>query len=240
MRKIRILAIDDDPLQREMLRSQIEEMGHLIIDVVHQPEEFKRLAVAALPELLIIDIDLKLEITGIDLAEEILELREIPIIFLSGIQETNKIKDAIARAPVAFITKPYDELSLFAALEMAAKHLSKPEAVDDFLTTSPEGVFIKNGHYLIRILFDDLMWIEVQEKDCTLHCGSEKHVLRMRLKDLLKQLPKEFLQIHRSYAINLKHLKKIDTRNMMVELNSEQIPFSRNYRNELTEAMRRI
>lgn len=240
MHKLRILAIDDDPLQRELLRSQLEELDHLVIDVVRKPEEFKRLIAAAVPELLIIDIDLKLEITGIDLAEQILETHQIPIIFLSGIKRTEQIKAAISNAPVAFITKPYDELSLFAALELASKSMNKSQKdqYKPFLQFNPEGLFIKKGHYLIRILFDELLWLEVLEKECTLHCQSEDHVIKTRLKDLMTELPENFVQIHRSYAINLKYLRQVDTKNLKVEIAGRKIPFSRNYGNHLINSLK--
>src|SRR5687767_9934905 len=122
MSTIRILAIEDEPLQAEALRVIVEDLGYLLIEVTPSVSEFQRLVIATVPDILLIDIDLGAEIDGIQLAEKVKAMTNIPTIFLTA----SKDKETILRAAhdsksSAYITKPYESTAIQAAIEIAVQ-----------------------------------------------------------------------------------------------------------------------
>jgi len=233
MRKLRILAIDDDPLQAELLRSHIDDLGHLLIEVCTEVAEFKRLFLATQPELLIVDIDLKSDITGIELVRNL--ENQPPTIFLTGVKDQDTIQKAVHSDAIAYISKPYTETDLFAGISIAEKDLTKDliPPNEEHSSKSPSCLYIKQGQYLVKVDFKDILWIEVQEKNCIIHTQQKDYNLNTRLKELLANLPSDFLQIHRSYVINSACLEKVDLKLMRVIVSSRDLPIGRHYKNSI-------
>jgi len=81
---------------------------------------------------------------------------------------------------------------------------------------------------LIKIRFDDLIWIKSELNYLELYCRENKHLIRSSLKEFIDKLPSEsFLQVHKSYCINLKYITAIDHSNIW--LKDVQIPIGRSY-----------
>src|SRR5690606_35014453 len=112
MSLIRILAIEDDPIYAESLRLVLEELGYLLIEVTDDIHEFFRLIKATLPDILLIDIDLGLEMDGIQLAEKVNQEVEIPFLFVTSYKDSQTVLRAKDVLPAAYITKPYEPASL--------------------------------------------------------------------------------------------------------------------------------
>ncbi len=230
MRKLRILGIDDDPLQAELLRSHIEALGHYLIEVCTEISQFKRLFLATEPELLIVDIDLKAEESGVDLVRNL--ENQPPTIYLTGVKDQHTIQEAINSDAIAYISKPYTQTDLFAGISLAERNLDQ-----DLITTdhqNPVGdrscLYIKQSHYLVKVNFTEIRWIEVQEKHCDIHTRTEKYSINARLKDLLSNLNHDFIQIHRSFVINHSVIDKIDLKAMKAILSDRELPIGRHYK----------
>lgn len=237
---IRILAIDDDPIFAESIREMVEEIGHLLIEVVSEITEFKRLVKATDPELLLIDIDLGQEISGIELANELSTDISCPFIFITSHTDLETTQKAIELLPAAYITKPINSAALLSAISLAeSKHVSKSRP------GNATGLFIKAGGALKKFKAEDIYYVEVMDKSCFLHTSQGEIEVTIRLKDLKKQLPKGFIQIHRSYIVNLEAIQELDSQVATVTVNTivesmRQLPVGRSYRDELLRNMNRI
>lgn len=114
----RVLVVEDDPSQAEFAASIIEKTGiqtATITDpmqVVDKLREFR-------PDLILMDIYMP-EVNGIELTRVIREYNEfadIPIVFLSGEQDTDRQVDALSVGGDDFITKPIRPKQLIAIIE---------------------------------------------------------------------------------------------------------------------------
>lgn len=81
MSKIRILATEDDPIHEEKLRMVIDKLNYELIDVLTDPYQVISVIRATKPDVLLMDIDLNSDISGIDLVNKINELHDIPTVF---------------------------------------------------------------------------------------------------------------------------------------------------------------
>jgi DNA-binding LytR/AlgR family response regulator len=70
-----------------------------------------------------------------------------------------------------------------------------------------------------------------------LHCSGKKYLIRSTLQDFIDKLPANmFFQVHRSYAINLKHLTSIE--HSVLRIGNQEIPLGRSFAEPLKEKLR--
>lgn len=78
---------------------------NLIIDT---GEEAVKTILSVNPDLILMDINLKGQIDGIDAAEQILKKKNVPIIFLSGNNDAETKDRALSTNPAGYFSKPVD------------------------------------------------------------------------------------------------------------------------------------
>lgn len=114
----RILIVEDEPLTAFDNEVMIQDAGYEVVATHDDYEE----AVAALDreqvDLILSDVRLRGDKSGIELAEEA-RRRGIPLLFVTGHPPDNAHELC-----VGCLTKPYNEKTLRAALEAVDQHLS--------------------------------------------------------------------------------------------------------------------
>jgi DNA-binding LytR/AlgR family response regulator len=235
---IRILAIEDEPIYAESLRLVIEELGYILIDVVGNINEFQRLVKASIPDILLIDIDLGQEIDGIQLADLVSEETNAPIIFITASRDLETINRSKQAHPSAYIPKPYEASALQAAIELAIQPNDHEQTKSSALK---EAFFVKSNGVLKKVNVKDVLFIEVKEKFCYIKTVKENMEVRMRLKDLIDQLPKnQVFQIHRSFAVMKDWIDEVDTGLTTLKVQGTSLPVGKNYKEGLGQLLKRI
>jgi len=84
----------------------------------------------------------------------------------------------------------------------------------------------------IKVYLEELRYIKSDGNYIEFHVLGEKHLDRNRLKQVVEQLPPNFVQVHRSYIINRNFIKLQQANTLILEPNIE-IPVSRTYRTHL-------
>lgn len=116
--RLNILIVEDVFLEANSLHIILEEAGHHVQGIAKSVEQAEKALVGFLPDIVLVDIFLKGEQTGIDLAH-ILEKRNIPFIYLSANANASILKSAVASKPSGFLVKPFRERELLLALDIA-------------------------------------------------------------------------------------------------------------------------
>ncbi len=243
MSVIRILAIEDDPIYAESIKLVVQELGYVLIDVVQSISEFKRLVKATIPDILLVDIDLGAEIDGIELANQISEESNAPVIFLTAYKDTETIIRAKDARPSAYLTKPYEAVLLQAAIEIAVSGGKTAQNPSEGFTMSmqKESLFVKSGGSLKKVSIAEILFIEVKEKFCQLHGLSTYLEINIRLKDLIEKLPaNQFIQTHRSFVVNKNHIDEVDAGFSKLQIKATTIPIGKNYKETVSAALDRV
>lgn len=114
----RVLIADDDDAVRELLKLQLERLGHEVVAQARDGAEAIDLAERHHPDLAILDIRMPVA-DGIDAAKGILEKSPCPVIFLTGYAE----EDTLARAEEAgayyYMMKPFRSEDLTPAITIS-------------------------------------------------------------------------------------------------------------------------
>lgn len=237
MPKIRILATEDDTLHEEMLRITIEQLGYELIDVIYKPSSLFVKIDATKPDILLMDIDLGDDVSGIDLVKEVNEKYDIPVIYVTSFADSDTFQKAKKTYPAAYIVKPYKESELQRAIELAINNQqNKFSSTADLKNNvvSNDYLFFKEGKALVKIEINSIKLVEAYDKYCIIYTNEKKIMYRSRLKDICAQLPSSsFCQVHRSYIVNLNAIDKIIPNNHMFYAAGKEVPISKSYRQNL-------
>jgi DNA-binding LytR/AlgR family response regulator len=242
MHPIRILAIEDEPIHAETLRMVIEELGYVLIEVANNIQEFQRLVIATVPDILLIDIDLGAELDGIELATKVRASQPVPIIFVTAYKDTKTILRATEASASAYITKPYEASSLQAAIEIAVARQATATSVNhrDALPF-PKSIFVKHEGRLVKVNLDDIRCIEVKEKFCYIHTKTENLDVNVRLKELMDLLPaSQFIQVHRSFIVAINHISELSPGQSTLKIDQQEIPIGKNYKDDVLHRVAKI
>ena len=115
----RILVVEDDPVIAEDIAMTLEDLGYLVAGKAHNAEKALQLLEAALPDLVLLDIDLGGGQNGIHLAGIINREYRVPFIYLTSFSDILTLQKVKVTLPAGFVLKPFDENRLRAAIEIA-------------------------------------------------------------------------------------------------------------------------
>lgn len=114
----RILIVDDTELNREVLEGLVASLGHEPVVVDSGKMALKLLKKGEMPDLILLDI-LMPEVSGFDVLKQVKdneELREIPIIMISIVDEMESIVRCIEYGADDFMVKPFNAILLKARI----------------------------------------------------------------------------------------------------------------------------
>lgn len=232
---IRILVVEDELIIAEDIRIKLTSLGYNVIGLAMTADEAEKFISEDRPDLVMLDIMLKGERDGIDLGRIIRDQYKIPFIFLTSYSDRETVGRARSVLPDGYLLKPFTDKDLFAAIEIAIfRKTSQPSEAEKNQEVSLNNVFrdcifIRKDFLLVKIKFSELLWIKSDGNYLELFCnGGKKHLIRSTLKDFLNRLPPSvFLQVHKSYAVNISHIEAIEYSNIIIGNNT--IPVGRLY-----------
>jgi len=176
-------------------------------------------------DLLLLDIQMG-EMDGMALARKIREDNEkVQIIFITGISDY--VAEGYDVSAVHYLLKPINEEKLYGALDKATANLSKPKRT----------IAIDTANGIALVAVDDIAYIEALNHELAISTKEGAISCKMPLYKLEGIISDErFVQIHRSYLINLAHIKRV-TRTDVVLDNGVTLPLSRRLHKDVNSAL---
>jgi transcriptional regulator with GAF, ATPase, and Fis domain/AmiR/NasT family two-component response regulator len=121
---LNILIVEDQFLEAENLSIILKNAGHAVLGIAKSVDQAFGLLNKTRPDIVLLDILLKGDLSGIDLAR-ILDKKNIPFIFLSANSNATTFEQAITTKPYGFLVKPFREKELLIALNIAVYRYQK-------------------------------------------------------------------------------------------------------------------
>src|ERR1700754_1675236 len=122
-----ILIVEDELVVAGDIRLTLERAGYTVSGIARSYHSAMENINANPPGLVLLDIFLKGELTGIDVAAE-LNKRDIPFVYLSANCNTGVLEMAKVTQPSGFIVKPFREKDLLVTLDIARyRHETKQQ-----------------------------------------------------------------------------------------------------------------
>lgn len=217
---IRILVVEDEILIADTIERYLLAMGHQVVGKAASFSEACSLYHAEQPDLALLDIRLRGDRTGVDLAHYLRQQnRTAPFIFLTSQLDPHSLALAKQTCPAGYLPKPIRKESLYTTIEMATPERHHRQVLTLRACPSTRHIAVEDILYLQA----DHVYVRVHlQNGCT-------YMQRTSLRDLLEALPaEEFLQTHRSFAVNIRHITRWSP--AQVWLQDRAVPVSRSYR----------
>lgn len=228
--KYRCLIADDEPPARKLLTDYVSKTPNLeLAGVCSNGAEVVRFIQENPVDILLLDIRMPL-MTGIDVLKT---LPEKPITILITAYEEYAVK-GFELDVIDYVVKPVSFERFTKAIDKAVEYLSiqvashaKDDKIDYF--------FIKTDTRIVKLMFSEVSAIEAQREYIKIITPAKKIMSLVSLTSIANALPPDFVRIHRSYIINMRHIDEVQ--NNEVVIGKEIYPISKNYKDVFFEKL---
>src|SRR5512137_616481 len=114
----KILVVDDEAIITMQLEERLSAMGYTVAGMASSGEDAIEKARRLKPDLVLMDIVMPGKLNGIEAAKTIAEM-DIPVVFVTSYADDTIIEKAKKVGPYGYIVKPFNELEIKAAIEVA-------------------------------------------------------------------------------------------------------------------------
>lgn len=249
MEKLNIFIVEDESIVAKDIQNSLTKLGYNVIGIANNGKDAIEKILELKPDLLLMDIMIKGDLTGIDVSEKIKEKLNVPIIFLTAYADEGTLVKAKITEPYGYILKPFKEVDLHSTIEMAYyKHQKDSELQKerDFLYSLVESkeesnkdiLFVKANSRLVKVLLKDIYYVEALKDYVIINTQYARYTIHSTMKEIDKKLGNtEFARVHRSYIARLDKISSIDSQNVVLENDKKTIPVGGSYREELMKKL---
>jgi two-component system response regulator HydG len=114
----KILIVEDQFIEADNLRSILRKAGYIVCKIARSVPESLQIIETDKPDLVLLDIRLKGDLTGIDLGKQLRD-RNIAFVYLSANSDKQILNAAKATKPYGFLVKPFREKDVLVMLDVA-------------------------------------------------------------------------------------------------------------------------
>lgn len=243
MAKVKILVVEDESIVAKDIQNTLKKLGYEVSGVVSSGEKAIREVEENRPDLILMDIMLKGDQTGIEAAKNIKERFSIPVIFLTAYADDSTLNKAKITEPYGYIIKPFKERELQTTVEMALYKYEKDEEIKkerDLYHSlvenkeSKDSIFVRADYRLNKINFEDIYYVEALKDYVVINTADNSYTTHTTMKEMVRILPaKDFVRIHRSFIVNLNKIFSIKYPDLVIEGKMKVLPIGGLYRKEL-------
>ncbi len=239
MDKINVLIIEDLSSESDLLASLLRENNYEIVGIATNFKDALIQFYEKNVDVVIIDIFLDGKPDGITFAETINITPNAlkPFVFLTSSKDRQIFESAKLTRPFSFLMKPFNELEVLYAIEMAVENFYTQKSTyfneENGAIIGNEYLFIKKKKSLKKVLISEILYIEVEGRYCNIVTENEKFVILislLKINDLLQN--NEFIRTHRNYLVNIDKIEEIITEdNLIILKGNHKVILSDKYKN---------
>jgi len=249
MEKLNIFIVEDESIVAKDIQNSLTKLGYNVVGMANNGKDAVEKIIEVKPDLVLMDIMIKGNMTGIEVSEKIKERINIPVIFLTAYADEGTLSRAKITEPYGYILKPFKEIDLHSTIEMAVyKHQKDAELLKerDFLYSLVENkddrnkdiLFVKSNSRLVKVHLKDIYFVEALKDYVIINTEFARYTVHSTMKELDRKLgSEEFARVHRSFIARLDKIQSIDNQNVILENEKKVIPVGVSYREELMQKL---
>ena len=112
MSEIRVLIVEDEVLIAEDIADSLSAIDYKVAGIAYSVDKALMLLNSQHPDIVLLDIQLMGEKSGIDLAKIISDKYRIPFVFLTSFADKNTVDQAKKTMPYGYVVKPFTAATL--------------------------------------------------------------------------------------------------------------------------------
>lgn len=227
---LKAIAIDDEPFALEVIKAHAQKVSFLQLQetFVSAKEALEYLKKNPI-NVIFLDINMP-DISGLDFSQLLPD--DTSVIFTTAYSQY--AVDAFNLNAVDYLTKPIEFTRFMKSCQKAYEIAQKAKGE---IVETPY-LFVKDGYDLVRIVLDDLLYIQSDGNYLTFREKARKTLTRMTMTEAMESLPKnKFMRVHKSYLVNLNHVLKVERHQISVT-DDTFVPIAASYHGDLMEALK--
>lgn len=245
--QIKILVVEDEMIIGAKISMQLTSLGYEVTGILPRGEEAILHVKENKPDIVLLDINLKGKLDGIETAVQLQQHGPIPIIYLTANSDEATFNKAKSTKPAAFIAKPFKQLDLQRAIELTVSRMAentadlhtenKTEEDQPFILS--DRIFVRYKEKMIKIMLGDILYMEADRNYSRIFTNDREYLLSITLKTIEEKMSLQlFMRIHRSYLINIIHVDEVAESYVMIAKKS--IPLGTGMREQLMHRMQTL
>jgi two-component system, cell cycle sensor histidine kinase and response regulator CckA len=119
MARPQILVVEDESIVAEDMRAMLEGFGYAVPAIAFSGEEAVKKVLDTRPDLVLMDIVLKGQMSGIEAVERIRSRCNIPVVYVTAYADETTVRRAKVTEPFGYILKPFDAREVQTTIEIA-------------------------------------------------------------------------------------------------------------------------
>ncbi len=227
---MRCLIADDNKLALTVLNKLLEQVEGLEVvasckDAMDAYNYLKENSV----DVAILDVEMP-GMTGVELIQA-LPVMSRPLIILST-SNPAYAANAYDLEVTDYILKPVTLPRLLKSIDKI-KQIFKAKATEFVDQQSKDFFFFKDKGSLVKLKLADVFYAEAMGDYVKIYTGEKWYMVGVSLRTLEEKYPESFTRVHRSYAVALSKIQKID--DGIIYMNEHKIPLADSYKKELLQ-----
>ena len=244
---IKILVVEDEMIIGAKISMQLTSLGYEVTGMLPRGEEAIAHVAENKPDIVLLDINLKGKLDGIETALQLQKVADIPIIYLTANSDEATFNRAKVSRPYAFIAKPYKQLDLQRAIELTISRMAENETGPQTENNTDEEqpfilsdrIFVRHKEKMVKIIVAEILYIEADRNYSRIFTKNKEYLLCITLKTIEEKLPARiFLRTHRSFIVNLAQIDEVT--DGYVIISQKAIPLSAGLKEQLLQRIQTL
>ena len=244
-----IVVVEDESIVSKDIQQSLKKLGYNVVGAAATGEKAIELIDEFVPDLVLMDIMLKGQMSGIDAAGIIKERHSIPVIYLTAYADENTLSKAKVTEPYGYIIKPFKEVDIHTSIEMALYKHKKNQEVEkerDLLFSIVDGqgsasdiIFVKSKSRQVKLNMSEIYFVEALKDYVVINLLDSRYTIHSTMKDIERKLSGgDFIRVHRSFIVRLDKIAAIEQSNLVLENEKRTIPIGGSYKEELQNKLK--
>jgi len=221
---LKCIIVDDDPVQREIIKTCVEQIKDLKLVGTYPNAIEARLALQKREvDLIFLDVEMP-QMSGIEFLQN---FKDVPQVILVTSNKQYAF-EAFEYDVTDYLSKPIDMDRFSSAVQRARYYEEnlKRKSKEEF-------IFVKSDGVLVKLNAFDINYVEAMGDYIRVHTTGKRHIVHSTMKAFVAKLPDSFIRIHKSYIININKVNKLEDNTVAV--GATELPVSRNNKKALIE-----
>lgn len=231
---IKCLAIDDEPLALQLLADNISRIPFLEL-VASCDDAFAANKMMQEQSIDLIFIDIQMPgITGLQFIQSLVKK---PMVIIVTAYKQYAL-DGFALDVVDYLMKPVSLDRFMKACNKAKDLHELKQSASQVNSPKQDYMFVNVGYSLVKINFSEITYIEGLKDYIQIHVTTNPKaaVVRMSMKAMEEELPRNFERIHKSFIVNTKKITSI--RKNAVYVDDKELPVSESYKDVIEKLIK--
>jgi len=230
--KINCIIVDDEPLARKGLKEYINDVDFLNL-VGEFDNAVKATDILSKENVLLLFLDIQMpKITGLDFFRS---LKQAPPVIFTTAYPQYALEGFDVNA-LDYLVKPIS-FDRFLKAALKAKEYYEIRKENEAKTTSNEEYFfVKADNKLVKIFFNEILFVEALQNYVTIHTATKKYITYLTFKSVEEYLPQgAFIKTHKSYIVSAAKIDSIEGNDIRIK--EYHVPISRNEKDLVMEKL---